>query len=159
MDDGGRGGPGASVETKTAAGKRTVPVVPQLRSGSWRTSWHREGWRALVFGRAASDAFVPSTVRRRALEAWGWRQVPNAERGDPQTVWIKARNVLLEPIALHECRHTTASLLIAAGVNIKTVSAVMGHASVTITLDRYGHLLPGSVAEAGELLAARLERA
>jgi hypothetical protein len=58
----------------------------------------------------------------------------------------------LRPIALHECPHTAPSLLIAAGVNVKTVSAVMGRASVTITVDRYGHLLPDSVAEAGSCL-------
>lgn len=34
----------------------------------------------------------------------------------------------------------------------------MGHASVTITKDRYGHLMPDGVAAAGKLLAARLER-
>jgi integrase len=35
-----------------------------------------------------------------------------------------------------------ASLMIAAGVNAKALSAYMGHASVMITLDRYGHLMP-----------------
>jgi integrase len=44
-------------------------------------------------------------------------------------------------------RGARASLLIAAGVNVKAISAHMGHASVSFTLDRYGHLLPGSEAE------------
>ena len=35
----------------------------------------------------------------------------------------------------------------------------MGHSSVTVTIDRYGHLLPGSEDEAGERLSAFLERA
>jgi integrase len=35
------------------------------------------------------------------------------------------------------CRHTFASLMIAAGVNAKALSTYMGHASVTITFDRY----------------------
>ena len=52
----------------------------------------------------------------------------------------------LTPITLHEARHTYASLLIAAGVNSKAVSTYMGHASITITLDRYGHLMPGNEA-------------
>jgi len=38
--------------------------------------------------------------------------------------------------------------MIAAGVNLKALSAFLGHASITITLDLYGHLLPGSIAEA-----------
>lgn len=49
--------------------------------------------------------------------------------------------------------------MIAAGVNAKTLSAFMGHASITVTLDRYGHLFPGSEGEAAELLDAYLERA
>jgi integrase len=65
----------------------------------------------------------------------------------------------LEPIGLHDCRHTFASLMIAAGVNAKTLAAFMGHASITMTLDRYGHLFPGSEDEAAGLLDAYLERA
>ena len=42
--------------------------------------------------------------------------------------------------------------MIAAGVNLKALQTFMGHASITITLDRYGHLLPGPEAEAAELL-------
>ena len=52
----------------------------------------------------------------------------------------------------HECRHTFASLMIAASVNAKALSTFMGHANISITLDRYGHLLPGSEAEAASLL-------
>jgi integrase len=65
----------------------------------------------------------------------------------------------LQPITLHECRHTFASLMIAAGVNAKALSSYLGHASITITLDRYGHLMPGSENEAAGLLDAYLERA
>jgi len=55
-------------------------------------------------------------------------------------------------IGLHDCRHAYASYAIAAGVNIKTLSAYMGHSSITVTIDRYGHLLPGNEAEAARLL-------
>ena len=54
----------------------------------------------------------------------------------------------------HECRHSFASIAIAAGVNIGTVSAALGHASVTITWDRYHHLMPGTMDEAAELIQA-----
>ncbi len=57
---------------------------------------------------------------------------------------------------------TFASLMIAAGVNAKALQTFMGHANVSITLDRYGHLMPGSEAEAAGLLdtylAAQRER-
>jgi integrase len=59
---------------------------------------------------------------------------------------------LLERITLHECRHTFASLMIAAGVNAKALSTFMGHANISITLDRYGHLMPGTEGEAAGLL-------
>jgi integrase len=49
--------------------------------------------------------------------------------------------------------------MIAAGVNAKALSSYLGHASITITLDRYGHLMPGSENEAAGLLDAYLERA
>lgn len=72
----------------------------------------------------AQDPFVASTVRTRARKAW------------------KAAG--LEPIGLHECRHTFASLMIAAGENPKAVQEFLGHATITMTFDRYGHLMPGS---------------
>jgi site-specific recombinase XerD len=42
--------------------------------------------------------------------------------------------------------------MIAAGVNAKALSTFMGHANISITLDRYGHLMPGTEAEAAKLL-------
>jgi len=52
--------------------------------------------------------------------------------------------------------------MIAAGVNAKALSTFMGHAKIGITLDRYGHLMPGSEEEAASLLdqylAAQRER-
>jgi hypothetical protein len=53
--------------------------------------------------------------------------------------------------------------MIAAGVNAKALSTFMGHAKIAITLDRYGHMMPGSEQEAAALLdtylAAQHERA
>jgi integrase len=63
-------------------------------------------------------------------------------------VWKK---VGLQRITPHECQHTYASLMIAAGVNAKALSQFMGHANISITLDRYGHLMPGSGEEAAGL--------
>jgi integrase len=45
-------------------------------------------------------------------------------------------------VALHDLRHTCASLLIHEGADIKTVSEQLRHSSITITLDTYGHLYP-----------------
>jgi integrase len=41
----------------------------------------------------------------------------------------------LQRIGLHEARHTFASLMIAAKVNVKALSTYMGHSVISITLD------------------------
>jgi integrase len=59
----------------------------------------------------------------------------------------------LAPLRIHDLRHTTASLAIAAGADVKTLQTMLGHASAVMTLDRYGHLMPGTA----EDVAARLD--
>jgi integrase len=49
--------------------------------------------------------------------------------------------------------------MIAAGINTKALSTYMGHASITITIDRYGHLLPGNECQAASLLDLWLQNA
>jgi len=41
--------------------------------------------------------------------------------------------------------------MIAAGANLKALSTYLGHASITITLDRYGHMLPGNESQAADI--------
>lgn len=48
--------------------------------------------------------------------------------------------------------------MIAAGVNATALSTYMGHADISITIDRYGHLMPGNEEEAAALLDAYLWR-
>jgi len=60
---------------------------------------------------------------------------------------------------MHECRHTFASMMIAADVNAKALSTYMGHSTISVTYDRYGHLMPGNESEAAALVDAYLERA
>ncbi|WXJ81034.1 Tyrosine recombinase XerC [Moorella humiferrea] len=61
--------------------------------------------------------------------------------------------VFLEKIGLprlnfHYLRHTHASLLLQAGVDIKIISERLGHSSIRITYDIYSHLMPGMQKEA-----------
>jgi integrase len=99
--------------------------------------------QGLVFGMSEVSPFSPTPLRERAWVAWGWRETANPDPGAAR-VWVKAREDALERIFLHECRHTFASLMIAAGVTAKALSTYMGHANISITLDRYGHLMPGN---------------
>jgi integrase len=137
---------GRSVDDKQIVGetksrtKRTVPI-PSLLRQYLREHLIRTGHRDddLLFTSASGGQFTPTQVSRSADKA---RKLAKLER-----------------ITLHECRHTYASLMIAAGVNAKALSTFMGHSSITITYDRYGHLMPGAEAEAGGLLDSYLTRA
>lgn len=48
--------------------------------------------------------------------------------------------------------------MIAAGVNAKALSTYMVHANISITLDHYGHLMPGNEDEAAVMLYAYLNQ-
>jgi integrase len=129
------------IAPKTRKGRRRVPVAAVLRD---HLAEHRQRLGdvdpdELVFGRTATVPFRPGTVTRAADRAW------------------KAAG--LDRVCLHECRHTFASLMIDAGVNVKALSTFCGHANISITLDLYGHLLPGSEDEAAARLDAYLEAA
>jgi len=50
----------------------------------------------------------------------------------------------LRKIRLHDLRHTFGSLLIQNGASIVYVKEQMGHSSIQVTVDIYGHLIPGA---------------
>jgi integrase len=50
----------------------------------------------------------------------------------------------LRKIRLHDLRHTFGSLLIQSGASIVYVKEQMGHSSIQVTVDTYGHLIPGA---------------
>jgi integrase len=122
------------IEPKSRAGVRKVPIVSQLRV---HLAGHRLRTRSggLFFGDGES-AFSGFVARADAAKVWKLKKLP--------------------VFGFHDARHTYASLSIAAGVNAKALSTYMGHSSITITLDRYGHLLPGNEAEAAALLDSYL---
>jgi integrase len=127
-------------EIATKSGRdRRVPIPAILRS-YLAAHLLSLGWReGLMFGATPTSPFTHTPTAARAQKAW--------------------KKAGLNPITLHECRHTFASLMIAAGVNAKALSAYMGHAAISITLDRYGHLMPGNEAEAADMLDAYMARA
>lgn len=57
---------------------------------------------------------------------------------------------------LHELRHTGASLMLASGTPLHVVSEVLGHASIAVTKDVYGHLVQGEKRTAAEAMTAML---
>jgi integrase len=90
---------------------------------------------------------------------WERRAEPPRREGRGRRADVAWERAGLTRLTFHDCRHTFASLMIAAGVNAKALSSYLGHASIEITFDRYGHLMPGNEAEAAGLMGAYLERA
>jgi integrase len=157
------------IEPKSQAGIRQVPIPAVLRDYIVEHKLRTGRSVGLVFGRTQDVPFQPSGVRSRAESAWRHKRreraagLAQADGFDFDELAEPERKRFLDragfaPIGLHECRHTFASLMIAAGVNAKALSTFMGHLSITITLDRYGHMFPGSEDEAASLLDAYLER-
>jgi integrase len=130
------------IAPKSEKGTRRVPVAASLRLTLLEHK-ARTGRRGddLVFGRTGTAPFTPSHLRKRALGAWAATAVGAFLRGEPSS---------LEPIGLHECRHTYVSLMHAAGRSLEEIGDYVGHSSAYMT-DRYRHLLDGTRKEAAAL--------
>jgi integrase len=134
---------------KTDHGRRTVGLdvktVAVLRAHRAKQAegrllagslWHDHG---LVFTGPFGDPLHPHQVSRMFSR--------------------RAQQAGLRPIRFHDLRHSHCAHLIAAGRNVKAISRRLGHASVSFTLDRYGHLLPDDDSEAAEAVAAMIDKA
>jgi integrase len=112
--------------TKTY-GSRSIALPPFLRD---RLAEHLHGETA---GGRTPDALVftapdGSPLRNSAFHKRFW------------TPAVRAAG--LEALRPHDLRHTAAALLIAQGAHPKAIQSHLGHSSITVTLDRYGHLFP-----------------
>jgi integrase len=69
-------------------------------------------------------------------------------------VWVPALRAakLAERVRIHDLRHTCASLLIAHGEHPKAIQEHLGHSSIQVTIDRYGHLFPDQQEHLAEAL-------
>lgn len=124
---------------KSEAGYRRVPIIPTLRDILDDLKIRRGGkGKDLVLSRPGTN--IPFAY---------WGTCSRAIR-----LWTAAG---LERITLHQCRHTFASLCIASGLNAKAIQVYMGHSSIEITFDLYGHLMPGNESESAELLARYID--
>ena len=72
-------------------------------------------------------------------------------------MWLPAVEAagLPEDLRIHDLRHTCAALLVAQGAHPKAIQAHLGHSSIQVTLDLYGHLFPDEM----DRLAERLDAA
>ena len=64
-----------------------------------------------------------------------------------RTAWLAiVKQADVEGLRVHDLRHAHASALLRAGVHAKVISERLGHASIAVTMDLYGHLT-GSLQE------------
>jgi integrase len=116
----------AGVETSTKSGRvRRVPLPDQAAAALDRLSRRRDftGPDELVFCNALGRSLDSSALRRR---------------------FKRARDAAgLRPLRFHDLRHTYGSLLAAAGVDLVTIQAAMGHGAL-VTTGRYLHARPAA---------------
>lgn len=139
-------------DTKTVKGRRSIALSTYLldilrqhqadqnvEQGAADAEWNAEGW---VFPSKNGSMLWPTNVNtlfRRIRTAAGVR----------------------EDVKIHSLRHAMATAWLTADppVPVKVVSERLGHASIAITLQIYGHLLPNMQAEAADRMDARFKQA
>jgi integrase len=114
---------------KSASSRRTIAldtVTVGLLRGLWRR--HRDALAATGRNR---DGYV-------FVDAQGRRQRPDFLTRRLRTLIAESG---LPPVRLHDLRHGAASLALAAGVELKVVQEMLGHASIVTTADIYTSVL------------------
>ena len=131
-------------QPKTKNGRRTVSIPPWIVT-ELRTHLLTQQKRrvALGMGRAAEDDLL--------FARW--------DGGTRSPHWLTQKFALTMAAlkidcTLHGLRHTHASQLIAAGMDVLTISRRLGHANPTITLGVYGHLFSNTDARAADIMQA-----
>jgi integrase len=145
---------------KSVAGTgRGMPMAAPLKP-ILRAEWMRQGQPKA--GAVCPVSVTSNKLGERANRSWGWDRETTAEpwvAADAETLDRLGLEVPRKPITLHECRHTYASFLMAAGYTLRELMEYMGHASLQAT-EAYVKLLPQPGRQgAGERLNVYLERA
>jgi integrase len=147
-----------------------VDVKGQLSFGPPKT---KSGARTLTIPKTVAEVLEPHLASEPVQESGLVFPTPSGKpmrRNNFGKVWRQAvkgsdkrRGVFygtdLETLVFHELRHTAASLSIAAGAHPLTIKERLGHSSISVTMDRYGHLLPAQDEALAEALDAGLRAA
>jgi integrase len=128
-------------QPKSEAGIRDVPIIGPLRAILERRCEGRPG-SAFVFGTDEAP-FSPNTLRDRSIGSWAAAAVGG---------FLQGRDAGLDPIGLHEARHSFSTWLDHAGISETRADRYMGHSNPSVQA-RYRHQLEGQLADD----AARLD--
>lgn len=138
-----KGGGWHFAEPKTKQSRRTMPL-PVSTIQELRTHRRRQLEAKLKLGTAWNDFDLVF-----ASEIGTPLNPPNVTRAFKKA--LKDAGIRTS-IRLYDLRHTTATLLLQAGVNPKVVSERLGHSTIVLTLDVYSHVLPNMQEAATEHL-------
>jgi integrase len=134
---------------KTASGRRSVALPPTVVE-VLRRQRTRQREQRLAAGAAYTDqGFVFTTPLGAPLHI-------NAVAARFDKV---ARQAGVPRIRFHDLRHTAATLMLANGEHPKKVQAQLGHANISITLDRYSHVTEGMQRDAADRLEELIQKA
>jgi integrase len=110
--------------------------------------------RTVVLPAFVRDQLAQLLSRHRSddLEALVFRSpdgAPLRHSNFRRRVWLPAvRSAdVPEGLRIHDLRHTCAALLIAEGAHPKAIQEHLGHSSIAVTMDTYGHLFPSQMEE------------
>lgn len=136
--------------------RRELRVAGQIRQGQRTRGKTKHAHRALPLSSESVRVLKwhkKNQAEEKAVNAEGWNKddlVFCSENGtalDPSSIGKQFDTMLrkaeLPDIRFHDMRHTYAALSIAANVDIYTLSRRMGHSTIAVTADRYGHLYQG----------------
>jgi integrase len=132
---------------KTKNSRRNVSVSPWLLA-ELRADRTREQERQLACGVRVDENSLVFALRDGSARAPHWLTQK----------WALAMAELGIGCTLHALRHTHVSQLIAAGMDVVTISRRIGHGSPAITLGVYGHLFSNTDARAAEIMEAAFRR-
>lgn len=130
---------------KSEAGQRIIPMPPQLVSELTRWKLRcRPSYLGLVFPSAVGTPLRHNNVLRRVyfpLQVRAGLGVPKLDESGQPLTDDKGNPVLTGKYRFHALRHAAASGWIASKIDLKRLQVWIGHESIQLTLDTYGHLL------------------
>ena len=130
-----RGGPNVYGETKTRGSMRTITMTTALREHLLRYQEQQEEWLTSLGSKLKDETPLLLNGRGEIMQL--------SDLGDRLRRFFK-KYEFPQGTSLHVLRHTHVSYLLASGVPISTVSKRLGHSSITLTVDTYGHMVQGA---------------
>jgi integrase len=135
-------------ECKTDRSRRVVPLIAAAVEAITRHRDRQAVERVIAGEGYAAHDFVFADARGEP-----WRA-----DGISKYAWTPTlQRLKLPAIRLYDCRHTAATMLLEAGVPMKVVQQLLGHASMTLTADTYSHVTPAFKRQAADALTAQLK--